>query len=421
MSTLRIRYLVTKPAKRPGGLPRYYWQPTPRLRAAGWQIMRIPADHDSHIDPDQLQAAAIAAAQARTAEAEADLARTATKAAQPVLDKRMRNLGDLICAYRASKSFTAKADKTRKVYEQCLKKLEVWGADSPLRAISPVQVQRLLEGLSNTPAFANATVRTLRLVMSFGVRDGWLSINPAVKPALADVSERSVLWPDAAITAFVEKADEMGYHSVGTAVILNSWLGQRQADVLRMPRVALRKECLLIRQGKTGAAVELPIGQVPHLWQRLQAELARQDQRVKDTPGGVVMNKHKKRKLVSARTIIANDVDNQPYRQDWFAHLFMRVRAELAMDRETFDVDQLLPGRDTTDEDAFSINTMDLTFMALRHTAVTKLAEAGCDIGLISSITGHKKASLAQIMDRYMISTSKMAGLAFKMRMEAER
>lgn len=85
-----------------------------------------------------------------------------------------------------------------------------------------------------------------------------------------------------------------------------------------------------------------------------------------------------------------------------------------------WEIDHLMPGRDMADPGAFKVRTLDLTFMALRHTAVTRLAEAECDTQLISAISGHSLATVQSILERYMVRTSKMARLAFGKRLAAE-
>ena len=45
----------------------------------------------------------------------------------------------------------------------------------------------------------------------------------------------------------------------------------------------------------------------------------------------------------------------------------------------------------------------------LRRTAVVRLAEAGCEVPLIASITGHSTSSAHQILETYLVRTSKMA------------
>jgi len=66
------------------------------------------------------------------------------------------------------------------------------------------------------------------------------------------------------------------------------------------------------------------------------------------------------------------------------------------------------------------VETKDLQFMHLRHTAVTRLGEDEVDETLIAAVTGHTLTSIHQILERYLIRTSKMARLAFQKRLDRE-
>ncbi len=63
-----------------------------------------------------------------------------------------------------------------------------------------------------------------------------------------------------------------------------------------------------------------------------------------------------------------------------------------------------------------------LWFMELRHTAVTRLHEAGVDALGIASITGHTEAGVVAILGKhYLIRTARAAENAFTKRIEAEQ
>jgi len=53
--------------------------------------------------------------------------------------------------------------------------------------------------------------------------------------------------------------------------------------------------------------------------------------------------------------------------------------------------------------------TEDLHFHDLRGTAVTMLAEAGCTVPEIATITGHSQAHAQKILDRYLARTRSLA------------
>ena len=406
MATIRIRYLVERPGQ---PLPRYFWQPSSELRAQGWPPRRVPLDWAAHSDPHALRAAACAEAERLNAQLDASRAASAANL-QPAAAHSApasRTLGALIAEYQASDAWRGLARSTQRGYAQCLAKLSAWGGDAPIAAIDEVRVQRLRAAMAATPAFANAVVRVLRLLLEHGRRTGWrpwLPVNAASRPGLISALPSGLIWPRAAVTAFVEAADARGRHSLGTAVMLNEWLGQREGDILRLPRTVYRDGRLIVRQSKTGATVSLPIHLVPALQQRLEAELRRTEAK-----GATPLH------------IILNEGTGRPYDQHTFRHRFAEVRAAAAKDHPEFQTGSLRPGRDMLAADAFTVRMDDLTFMALRHTAVTRLAEAGCTSLHISAITGHSAATVDQLMRRYHVRTADQADTAFRARLAKEQ
>lgn len=407
MARIRIRHLVIYPGAR-GGFPRYFWMPSPALRARGWRGQRVPLDWSNHTDAPALEAAAIARAQELNTEVDACRDAAALASVRPPTPPSMRTMHDLIVHYRRSNEWDQLAPKSQRGYGQCLAKIEAWAGDAPVRAIDSARVQKLISSLRGTPATANSVARVLRLLLEHGRRNSWLTVNPALRPGLTGVAPTGLIWPREAVAVFVAAADRLGRHSIGTAVLLNEWLGQREGDILRMPRQALRNGRLVLRQNKTGAGVMLPIGGVEHLMQRFREEEARQRARIGD---GVPL----------PLTILVNETTGLPYKEDNFRHLFAEIRATAAKDAPAgFQVDYLMPGRNSSDAGAFTIRMEQLTFMQLRHTAVTRLGEAECDNSLIATITGHSQATVGTIIERYMVRTAKMAGLAFGKRLAAE-
>ncbi len=410
MATIKVKHLVRMNGAA-GALPRYFWQPSATLRKLGFAGQRVPLDWQRFDDGSALELAAIARVRELNEDAAArQFARAMATLATPTPLPVSRTLGALMAAYRASGDFTSKAAATQRSYRQAMDKLETWAGDIPVRIIDAARVQRLLEAFKATPAFANAIVRVLRLILEYGRREGWLSINPALRPGLTGSLPSGLIWPRGAIDVFVAAADAKGLHSIGTAVLINEWLGQREGDVLRLGASALRGGTLWVRQQKTGAGVALPIDMVPHLVQRVAEEAARV---------AVLKAKLKPGEPIPA-TILVCERTKRPWKLDHFRHAFAEVRAAAAKVQAEFEIDHLMPGRDPADPTAFVVKMTDLTFMQLRHTAVTRLGEAEVDQSLISTITGHSLATVGTILERYMVRTGKMARLAFGRRATAE-
>lgn len=312
---------------------------------------------------------------------------------------------ELIQAYKASRFYRALRPATRRNYDWALEILSKWAGDEQARAITPVMAQELYEPMQAvTPAKANAVMRVARLLWSAGRRIGKVSTNPFEQPGLIGLPRSGKLWPREAVALIVQCADELGLPSIGTAVMLNEWLGQREADVLRLPRAIYRNGAIKLRQSKTGAGVELPIDMVQPLAARLEAEYARQ-----------------RSKNIIATTAIVSELTGKPWNEHTFRHKLNDVRELAARISPTFECDYIVAGRDPHAPDAYTVRMDELQFMHLRHTAVVRLAEAGCEIPLIAAITGHKLKTIEWILEHYLIRTGEMARQAFAKRLAHER
>lgn len=368
MSRPKVRYLIAKPGR--SGRVRWFWQPSADLRARGWHPHRLADELGQAItEAEKLNADLDAWRRGETIHEGAR--------AQP------GSVGALINAYKASRHYTKLRASTRRGYDQCLRWIDSWAGDAPARAITPRLVQRFYEGMvTETPAKANATLRVLRLLLEYARREDWIGANPASRPGLIGNAEKGRVWSAEAVAFFVEAADKMGLHSIGTAIMLDEWLGQRQGDVLALPRAAYRDARITVAQSKTGAVVELPIGMVPALVDRLEAELQRQ-----------------RDKKLAGTALLLCEATGQPWKADFFRHEFARVREKAAAKWPECE---------------------GLWFMHLRHTAVTRLAEAGCELPMIAAVTGHTLAGCQTIIDRYLVRTAGMARAAFAKRIAKE-
>jgi len=401
MTKDKIRYLVPRPNE--DGSVAWNWQPKSTLRQYGWRTVPLGKDE------------AIAKQKAVQLNAELDAWR-AGGGTQPRSDddeagaappdgerRRPGSLGLLIRQVEASDKFNGLADHTRRDYKWLHRILDDWAGDEHVRHITPPRVQKLYQEFKKeTPRKAQLLVTRLHTVLEHGRRhwDNWPHpVNPAKDQDMqGGTASDKLIWLPEMVRAFVAKADALGYHSIGTAALLNEWCGQRYSDLLGLPADILQDGRILIRQSKTGARVPLPVGMVPHLAARLadaerhNAQLARAFK-------------------VQPTTILVCEDTGRAWTDGHFGKKAAAIRNELAKDIPTFPhpVD---PGREA--------ETQDLWFMHFRHTAVVRLAEAGCTSPEISAITGHKLATVETILEHYLIRTVKMAENAFKRRLEAE-
>lgn len=395
MARVKVRYFVEKPG---ANGPRYFWQPAAALRELGWEPERLPDE----------RVAAIARAEALNAQLDA----WRTGAPMPAVDEtkpvktpargpQPGTISDLIRRYRASRHYP-KNEKTRRGYEQNIKVIEAWAGDTPVHAVTPKRIEKLYAGLRvNTPSKANAVVTMLRMLLKHAIREEMIRSHPALEadPGLEAVESSARLWPIDAISLFVEVADRMGWHSVGTAVVINHWIGQRQGDILTMKRNAYRGGVFHVRQRKTDARVSVPHS--PWVQRRVDAELKRQDERRN--------RDEQERKIVATpqAELLLCESTGAPWKEDHFRHIFAQIRAAAAEEWGTFFL-----------EDGTTVDTLDLQFLHLRHTAVTELAIMGCTTLQIGGITGHTPKSVETILNRYLVRTSELAAAATAKRLE---
>lgn len=382
-----IRHLVEKPGAKG---PIWYWQPSAKLRGQGWRNHRLTAN---------TLAEAIEQAEALNRELDQwRIGQDGQAGAQGKPQKRAAagTVLALIADYKASKWHTNLARRTRADYGHYLDAIAGWAGDMPARAITPRAVQAFHDAMAtrtegtgrarrtiSTPSRAAAAVRVLSALLAVGVRLGYVATNAASRPGLSVQRQREpVLWTDAMLTHMAATADAMGWHSQATAMLLNAWCGQRQADILALPPYQVEQGAIVLRQGKRGRKVALPVHLVPSLVARLE-----QDRQRPNT-------------LASTTHLLLHEGTGRPWQGFTFTHVFADIRAEAA---------KAMPA------------CADLRWMELRHSAVTRLHQAGVDALGISTITGHAPASVQAILDKhYLIRTTEGAERAFRARLKQE-
>lgn len=375
MATIKIRHFTKREkGQRSGGGYRYFWQPSGKLAAAGWKIRRLSDNEiEAMREAEQLN---------QQLDAWYEGKQVAPSTETP------GTMDALINLYLNSRDFDEKKASTKRSYNQALAIIREWAGDQPARAITPNAVRELYEALEHKRAVANKVIRTLRLLMQFGVRRDMVKENPALRPGIKDRSRKGKLWPMEWIALFVATADSMKEPCIGSMIMLNEWMGQRPGDVLAMKRAQYRDGGIWITQSKTGADVMLPLDIIPHLRARLEKEMNRGS---KVAPA----NEH----------IFIDPRTKQGWNDSTFRHRFSAIRKAAAKKLPKDEAKQFL----------------ELTMQSLRHTAVTRLGEAGLEPALIASISGHSQQQAVAILNRYNITTNKMAREAFRRRFDFEQ
>jgi len=268
------------------------------------------------------------------------LAETAPSNAECLIDPP-GSFGALVTDYFASPEFRAKAANTQKMYRQILEPLSQLHGRKPVRLLERRHVKQWRDARGETPGTANMVVKVVRLLLSYAVEMEYRKDNPAQRIKLFPLGEyRS--WSEEECAAFETR------WALGTmqrrAYALAKYTGQRCGDLARMTRAHCKDGFIRVVQQKTGA--ELWIRQ----HQNLTAELSNVDQL----------------SLLTSSKGAAFDPDSLGR---WFAN---------AIDQAGLPDDCVLHG--------------------LRKTAARMLADAGCSVHEIMSVTGHR--SLAEV-ERY--------------------
>jgi len=261
MAKFRIRYLVSRQKK--DGTDRYYWQPDCALRQAGWKMRRLSS----------------ILTEAMTEAEEINQAVDQWRAnilLEPVNEKP-GTIASLIVDYKNSRLFDKLAPRTKHDYRHYLACIGEWAGDQMAININSRIVQTLYDTQrQSSPRKAQYLIAVLRLLFTHAERMGMIpkGSNPATKTVMDYRAKKGTIWEPEQVTHVAATADTMGYFAVGTAIILNEWLGQRRGDIIRLPVNAYRDGKLYIKQSKTGAEVVLPIDIVPHLKDRITAQIA---------------------------------------------------------------------------------------------------------------------------------------------------
>lgn len=274
-----------------------------------------------------------------------------------------QSLCDLIQRYKRSRDYATKAASTRRSYDQYLAHInDIWGAmpigvldDRSVRGGIKEERDRLAE---RSERGADYFVQVLSIVLSNAVDDGLLERNNAKSIGKVYRRNRSEnVWPDAAIVRFEQVASP----ELRFALRLALDTGQRQGDLLGLSWSAYSGGAVSLRQSKTGVWVEVPCTA------ELRAALDAAPRR---------------------STSILTNSRGKPWTSDGFRTSWGKASKAAGIEG--------------------------LTFNDLRGTAVTRLAEAGCTIPQIASITGHTLKSANSILETYHARTSGQASAAIE-------
>jgi integrase len=264
----------------------------------------------------------------------------------------------LLEKYQQSPRYKDLAPATKELYDYCAENILTWskrGGHASVKPLTRPHVLKFLEQFDSMPTKKKKNYIFIRLLLSYACDLGIIEINPATNLRVKDPEVQVHIWTASEVDDMIAKADELGMRSIGTAVLLAVETAQRQGDVLTMKYGLHYKEGrFLFKQNKT-----------------------------KELMGFPATEKLKLRLASAEIGYIVPAAEGKKFARRDFINKFTRVR------------------------DAAGLKHC--KFQTLRHTAIVRLARAGCSHSQIASISGHSEASAAYILQRYLPRDSEVA------------
>lgn len=386
MAKFKIRYFTER--KNTDGSKCYRWRPPAYLHALGFK-------DDKRLDNDW--ATAVRQAQELNALVDAVRAGQAPAPVTPVAIVPHENhvpsgtVEDLCNRFLASRDYQELTPRGQETARLHLRKIKNEMGAEPLADVDVDDCLEWYETLQDTGKLSMAfyTIKAARRLWKWArkVKDLRDLLPPGGNPwEVCELKEptpgKALLWSMDMVMHFVNAADALKRSSIGTAVILNHWIGQRPADLRKIEWTHYRDGRFYVTQNKTGT--EVVVGHSPLIVKRLDWA--------------------QKRKHAISTTIVVNENTGKPYSADAFEDAFNDVLA-LAIAGDAALGIEPCPA------------LVGAKFRWLRHTAVTRMSEAGATVQHISAVSGHSLKTVQTILEKYLTKTVALAdaGLALRL------
>jgi site-specific recombinase XerC len=260
----KIRHFVTR-----GG--RFYWQPSETIANLGMTAEALGTE------PGAARARAISLNNLAD-----ELRRSANTGAN---DARPGSVGRLFADYKASEEFGDLKPRTRKDYAYYLDKIEMDFAKVMVRALTPKVIKTYYKRVRKQKGvtWAYHILSTFRTVLSWAVSEDWIKQNPALEVSMRAPAKRKVVWTPEQTQTYIDKALELGWHSIVAIAHVFDSIGQSPVDVRTLLRKAYDGRCIDVSRTKTGIT-GAPIPLFPQAVEALNAYLASQPPKLPEAP-----------------------------------------------------------------------------------------------------------------------------------------
>lgn len=245
------------------------------------------------------------------------------------------SFGDLLRRYYTAPEFLNLAPATQRNYQRILERFAEKCRDLPVAGLKRSHIKTLIGQMEDRPQAANSLLKRLKTLLNFAADIDMIQHNPLLgMRGLKVSSEGFHTWTEEEIAQFE------AIHPIGTkarlAMAIMLYTGQRKSDAVKMGWQHVKGDRIAVRQDKTNALVDIPIH--PEL-KRVLEGTPRQNMTFLVTEYG------------------------KPFTANGFGN-WMRDRCDEAS----------LP---------------QCSSHGLRKAMAKRLAEAGCSVNEIMSITGH--------------------------------
>ncbi|KAB6717742.1 hypothetical protein [Roseobacter sp. TSBP12] len=208
-----------------------------RRRGDGWRIWWEPNSSDRALGftPVELSESRLTWSKREAERLNREVKIARQTGAKPTRSSGDRSMSALILAYRASKQFTSKSERTRAGYASNLNIIEQkWGRDAVADFSKPIVAtwyDTNVDARGNWQALS--LNRTLSILFEFAERKGWRpeNSNPArnIRAAIPKGRNRRLSWEES--DALIKAAHDLGRHAMALAIGMSLYQGQRQTDV----------------------------------------------------------------------------------------------------------------------------------------------------------------------------------------------
>lgn len=388
----------------------YGWEPSPKQRKAGWKTVKLSAPG---VDlPAALAAWKVEHDKVTAWKSGGEAPRKVRAYTAP------QTFGALLDRYEAEK-LPHLAANTQRVDMVAIRRLRPWAGKQPVHWITQDRVHKFrnvlmdgveLDGPGHAPAFH--LLSTLRRIFTWAMAEAMPRFqlagdkNPAADFGLRMPKSRDQVWEEPDFEAYAKAAETLDREArergadgdpdaleLAFAVDLAAWIGQREADIIKLGRANWADMTHLVephdrpllsgnegvvrgfqlRQGKTSRWVGVPVTGAL----RARVELAFADNAAR-TP--------------AVATVLVCHSTGRPWNARNFIRAFDRVRQKaVAMG---------------------SNHLAELQYRDLRRTCVVRLGRLGLNDAQIAAITGHKLETIKKILEVYMPRDTAMAGSA---------